>query len=141
MAPIPNSPDVVVTIRDGALGASAGAGADALAIIGPATGPTVSPSTSVVNTVYGYRDVQSLVNDHVAENSSTSMRWPTIMFIRRRSVSVTGRMMKVESNSSGVTMMYRNGGTPEGNSAANRAASRPTAVTRRPRRSASRTTN
>ena len=41
----------------------------------------------------------------VALKKSTSSRWPTIMFIRSRSVSVTGRMMKVEMNSIGVTMM------------------------------------
>ena len=41
----------------------------------------------------------------VAAKNSTSSRWPTIMFIRSRSVSVTGRMMNVEMNSIGVTMM------------------------------------
>ena len=41
----------------------------------------------------------------VAEKKSTSRRCPTTMFIRSRSVSVIGRMMKVEMNSIGVTMM------------------------------------
>ena len=36
------------------------------------------------------------------------------MFMRSRSVSVTGRMMNVEMNSIGVTMMYTGHGTPVG---------------------------
>ena len=38
------------------------------------------------------------------------------MFIMSRSVSVIGRMMKVEMSSIGVTMMYTGHGTPEGKS-------------------------
>ncbi len=41
----------------------------------------------------------------VAEKNSTSSRCPTTMFMRSRRVSVTGRMMNVEMNSIGVTMM------------------------------------
>ena len=52
----------------------------------------------------------------VAAKNSTSRRCPTIMFIRSRRVSVTGRMRNVEMNSIGVTMKYTGHGTPAGNS-------------------------
>ena len=41
----------------------------------------------------------------VAAKNSTRSRCPTIMFMRSRRVSVTGRMMNVEMSSIGVTMM------------------------------------
>lgn len=53
MSPVPNLPGVTTTIRDGALGAAAASGDEAVAVIGVCTGGTP-------NTVYGYADVGAL---------------------------------------------------------------------------------
>ena len=52
----------------------------------------------------------------VAVKQSTSSMCPAIMFIVSRSVSVIGRRMKVEKNSSGTSRKYSGHGTPGRNS-------------------------